>query len=92
MNVTERDVIRWREILCRERIQRTNINFAHRVTFAGTDGGQMPGSNDRQRRITAQRTGLGVLLVIIVRDGLQQMLLFFAARKPRLALNDVTRA
>ncbi|MNN94733.1 hypothetical protein D3C81_2134110 [compost metagenome] len=52
----------------------------------------MPGGNDRQRRITAQRTGLGVLLVIIVRDGLQQMLLFFAARKPRLALNDVTRA
>ncbi|MNE25743.1 hypothetical protein D3C80_1190810 [compost metagenome] len=39
MDMPKRDVIGGREVLRRERIQRTNINFAYRVTFTGADGG-----------------------------------------------------
>ena len=89
--VPERNVVGWREVLRRKGIQRADIDVAYGVTFTGPDGGEMPGRNHRNRLVAAQGAGIGVLLVIIIGDGLQEMLLFFHARQPRLALHDVAR-
>ncbi|MNY61300.1 hypothetical protein D3C86_1979660 [compost metagenome] len=70
MNVSKSDVIGRGGVLRREGVQRTDVNLAHRVTFAGADGGQMPGSDDGQRRVAAQRAGIHVLLLIIIGDRL----------------------
>ncbi len=39
VNVSQCDIIRWREMLRRKGIQRTDINVANRIAFAGADGG-----------------------------------------------------
>ncbi|MNI79481.1 hypothetical protein D3C73_1359390 [compost metagenome] len=90
--MSQRDVICWREILRRKGIQCANINVTYRVTFAGTDGRQVPGCNDRQVAFTAHFTGVLVLLLVIVGNCPQQMLLFFAAGESRLAGDDVAWA
>jgi hypothetical protein len=48
--------------------------------------------DDRQRTIAAQGAGRFVLLLIIVADGVQQQLLFFAAGVPGLAGDQLARA
>ena len=42
MNMTERDVIGGREAIGREGVEGTDIDFTHRVAFAGADGGEWP--------------------------------------------------
>ena len=78
------------EVLRRKRVQRTDIDLAHRVTLTGSDGGEVSGGNDRNGLIAAQR-GFRMLLVIIAGDGLQQMLLFSLPDRPA-ALHDISRA
>ncbi len=70
VNVSEGDIVGWREVLCRESIQRANINVTYRVTFTGSNSREMPGGNHRNRPIAAQGTGIGMLLVIIVGNSL----------------------
>lgn len=77
VNMSQRDVVRWWEVLCREGVQRTDINVTYGVTFTGADGGQMSGRNDGDIPIAAQRTGVLILLLVIISNRAQQMLLFF---------------
>ena len=51
VDVAQRDIIGRREVLRRESIQRTNINVTHSVTFAGANGGQVAGGDNRQGEI-----------------------------------------
>lgn len=69
VNMAQRDVVRRREVLCWEGVQRTDINVTDGVTFTGADGGQMPGRDDGQILITTQRAGILILLLVIVGDG-----------------------
>ncbi len=92
MNVPEGDIVHRGKILRREGVQRTNIDVAHRVAFAGPDGGEVAAGDNRQRRVAAQGTGLLVLLLVVVGDRRQQMLLLLAAGEARLAGNDIARA
>ncbi|MNE25744.1 hypothetical protein D3C80_1190820 [compost metagenome] len=50
----------------------------------------MAGGDNGQRRFTAQGAGVEKLLLIVVGNGLQQVLLLFAAGQTGLTLNDVT--
>ena len=70
VDVSERNVVGWREELRRKGVQRADIDVTHGVTFTGPDGGEVPGRNHRNRLITAQGTGFGVLLAVIVGDRL----------------------
>ncbi len=70
-------------MLRRKGIQCADVNVADGIAFAGADGGQMAAGNDGQRPIAAQRAGLLILLLIIVADGVQQLLLFFPDRSDR---------
>ena len=92
VNMPEGNVVGGGEVLRRKRVQRTDIDLAHRITLTGSDGGEVSGGNDRNGLIAAQGAGFRMLLVIIAGDGLQQMLLFFAAGQTCLALHDIARA
>ena len=70
VDMPERDVVGWREVLRRKGVQRADIDVTYGVTFTGPDGGEVSGRNHRNRLLAAQGAGFGVLLVIIVGDGL----------------------
>ena len=70
VDVPERNVVGWREVLRRKGVQRADIDVTHGVTFTGPDGGEVPGRNHRNRLVTAQGTGFGVLLAVIIGDRL----------------------
>jgi hypothetical protein len=71
MNMPEGDVIGGREVLRRKGIQCADIDVTHGITFAGTDGGQVAAGDNRQRAVAAQRTGLLVLVLIVISNGFQ---------------------
>ncbi len=90
--MAQRNVVGRGEVLRREGIQRADINVANGIAFAGADGGQMAAGNDGQRAIAAQRAGLMILFLIIVADGVQQLLLFFPTGVAGLADDQLARA
>ncbi|SSL87238.1 Uncharacterised protein [Klebsiella pneumoniae] len=92
VNMAQRNVVGRGEVLRRKGIQCADVNVADGIAFAGADGGQMAAGNDGQRPIAAQRAGLLILLLIIVADGVQQLLLFFPTGVTGLAGHQLARA
>ena len=74
VDVAERDVVDGRKGRGRERLQRADVNFPHRLAAAGADGGQVAGGDDRQRQaeFVALRQRRGMHGGIVLLDGLLQ--------------------
>ena len=92
VNMAEGNIINGGKMAGGERLQRADVDIAHRIALAGANGGQVAAGDDRQRTIAAQGAGGFVLLLIIVADSVQQQLLFFAAGVSGLAGDQLARA
>lgn len=92
MNMSQRDIVRRREVLRRERVQRADIDVADRIAFTGANGRQMARGDHRQGAIVTQGAGVGILSGVIIGNGLQEMLLLLCTGHPRLALHHIARA
>ena len=89
MDMAERHVVDVGKSRRGKGVERADIDIAHRIAFADADGGEMAGSDNRQRqRMRARR----VDAALIVRgDRLQQAELLLAARLARAAAHNIAR-
>ena len=78
VNMAQGDIGRRRKGAGGKGFQAADINLAHRLAGAGTDGGQVAGGDNRQlaAQLIALGTGQGIQLLIVLLDGALQVLLF----------------